>query len=209
MTGPNPWSVVQASDYERYMGPAGVDQLAPLGTLFQEAVLAAQPDRLLLVGCSTGNGLEHVDPSVTRRIVGVDVNLQHLGIARQRFFHLGPRLELYTADVADFRSPAQSFDLVHAALVLEYLHPEVLVRKVAEWLAEHGTFSAVVQLPGGEPPEPPSRALQLILRAAKLVPPEDLTELCAHYGLQLRRQKEVPLKHGVRLWHGVYGRGAK
>ncbi len=209
MTGPNPWSVVQASDYERYMGPAGVDQLAPLSALFQEVVLAAQPDRLLLAGCSTGNGLEHVDPSVTRRIVGVDVNLQHLGIARQRFFHLGPRLELYTADIADFRAQAQSFDLVHAALVLEYLHPEVLVRKVAEWLAERGTLSVVLQLPGGDPPEAPSRAMQLITKAAKLLPPEDLGELCAHYGLQLRRQKEVTLKHGMRLWHGTFGVGTK
>jgi cyclopropane fatty-acyl-phospholipid synthase-like methyltransferase len=208
MTAPNPWSVVQASDYERHMGPAGVDQLAPLSALFQEAVLAAQPDRLLLVGCSTGNGLEHVDPSVTRRIVGVDVNLQHLGIARQRFFHLGPRLELYAADIADYRSPPQSFDLVHAALVLEYLHPEVLIRKVAEWLAERGTFSVVLQLAGGEPHAEPSRAMQLITKAMKLLPPEELTGLCEHYGLALRRQKEIPLKLGKRFWHGTYGRGA-
>lgn len=208
MTGPNPWSVVQASDYERYMGPAGVDQLAPLGALFQEAVLAAQPDRLMLVGCSTGNGLEHVDPSVTRRIVGLDVNLQHLGIARQRFFHLGPRLELYATDVADFRSPPASFDLVHAALVLEYLHPEVLIRRVVEWLAEKGSFSVVLELPGGEAPDAPSRAIQIITKAMKLVPPEELAELCAHYGLQLRRQKEVPLRYGKRFWHGVFGHGA-
>jgi SAM-dependent methyltransferase len=206
MTAPNPWSVVQATDYERHMGPAGVDQLAPLSSLFQEVVLATQPDRLLLVGCSTGNGLEHVDPSVTRRVVGVDVNLQHLGIARQRFFHLGPRLELFATDVAEFRSAPGTFDLVHAALVLEYLHPEVLVRRVAEWLGDHGTFSAVLQLPGGEPHDAPSRALQVIEKATKLLPPEDLTELCAHYGLALRRQKEVSIKYGRRLWHGVYAR---
>jgi predicted TPR repeat methyltransferase len=206
MTGPNPWSLVQASDYERHMGPKGVDQLGPLGALFQEVVLAAQPDRLMLVGCSTGNGLEHVDPSVTRRIVGVDVNLQHLGIARQRFFHLGPRLELFNADITEFRSPPGTFDLVHAALVLEYLHPEVLVRRVAEWLADRGTFSAVLQLPGGDPHEEPSRAMQLITKAMKLLPPEELTELCEHYGLSLRRQREVPLRYGKRFWHGVYGR---
>ncbi len=211
MPTPNPWSVVQASDYERHMGPGpgGVDQLGPLSALFQEVVLAAQPDRILVVGCSTGNGLEHVDPSVTRRVVGVDVNLQHLGIARQRFLHLGPRLELYHADIADFRAAAsQSFDLVHAALVLEYLHPEVLVRRVSEWLAERGAFSVVLQLPGGDAPEAPSRALQLILKAMRLVPPEELVELCRGYGLALRRQKEVPLRKGQRFWHGVFGRAA-
>jgi predicted TPR repeat methyltransferase len=208
MNAPNPWSVVQAADYERHMGLEGVDQLAPLSALFQEVVLAAQPDRLLLVGCATGNGLEHVDPSVTRRIVGVDVNLQYLGIARQRFFHLGPRLELYNADIVAFRSPPAGFDLVHAALVLEYLHPEVLVRRVSEWLAEKGSFSVVLQLPGGDAPQAPSRAMQLIEKAMRLVPPEELTRLCEHYGLGLRRQKEVPLKHGKRFWLGVYARNS-
>ena len=136
----------------------------------------------------------------------MDVNLQYLGIARQRFFHLGPRLELYNADIAAFRSPPAAFDLVHAALVLEYLHPEVLVRRVSEWLAEKGTFSVVLQLPGGVAPPAPSRALQLIEKAMRLVPPEELTRLCEHYGLGLRRQKEVPLKHGKRFWLGVYAR---
>jgi len=208
MPTPNPWSVVQASDYERHMGagPHGLDQLGPLSTLFQEVVLATQPDRVLLVGCSTGNGLEHVDPSVTRRVVGVDVNLQHLGIARQRFLHLGPRLELYHSDIAEFRAASQSFDLVHAALILEYLHPEVLVRRVSEWLAERGAFSAVLQLPGGDAPEPPSRALQLIEKAMRVVPPDELGALCRGYGLALRRYKEVPLRHGRRFWHGVFTR---
>lgn len=206
MNAPNPWSVIQAADYERHMGPHGLDQLGPLAAVFQEVVLASQPDRLLLVGCATGNGLEHVDPSVTRRIVAVDVNLQYLGIARQRFFHLGPRLELYNADITGFRSPPASFDLVHAALVLEYLHPEVLVRRISEWLAEKGTCSVVLQLPGGEPPEAPSRALQLVTRAARLVAPEDLIGLFEHYGLALRRQREVAVRHGCRFWHGIFGR---
>src|SRR5512138_3331263 len=113
-TTPNPWCVVPAADYERYMGPEGLDQQAALAAIFQEVVLAAQPDRLLVAGCGTGQGFEHVDPAVTRRVVGVDVNLQYLGIARQRFFHLGPRLELYNADITTFRSAPESFDLVHA-----------------------------------------------------------------------------------------------
>jgi SAM-dependent methyltransferase len=208
MIAPNPWSVVQAADYERHMGSEGLDQLAPLAALFQEVVLATQPDRLLLVGCATGNGLEHVDPSVTRRVVGVDVNLQYLGIARQRFFHLGPRLELYNADVLGFRALPGSFDLVHAALVLEHVQPEALVRKLAEWTAPKGACSVVLQLPGGDGPEPPSRALQLISRAARFLPPEELTKQLGQHGFALRRQQEVPLRHGRRFWHGVFGRNS-
>jgi SAM-dependent methyltransferase len=206
MGTPNPWTVVLAPDYEKHMGPDGVDQLAPLSAVFQEVYLAAQPDAVLLLGCATGNGLEHVNPAVTRRVTGVDVNLQYLGVARQRFMHLGPKLELFCSEAEKFRAPPGSFDLVHAALLFEYLHPEVLVRRISEWIAPAGVASVVLQLPGGESPEPPSRAMQLIRQAMKLVPPEELTSLFDHYGLGRRRAKTIPLKHGKSFWVGLFGR---
>jgi len=206
MSTPNPWAVVPAADYERHMGPEGVDQLAPLSAIFQEVYAAAQPDRLLLLGCTAGNGLEHVNPAVTKRIVGVDVNLQYLGVARQRFMGLGARLELYCGEAEKFRAAPGSFDLVHAALLFEYLHPEVLVRRIAEWLAPEGTCSVVVQLPGGEGPPAPTRTMQLIAKAMRLVPPEELTRLFEHYGLPRKRAKTVPLRFGKSFWVGVFGR---
>src|SRR5512138_1884495 len=206
MTTPNPWTVVPAADYERHMGPQGVDQLAPLSASFQEVYAAAQTDRLLVLGCGTGNGLEHVNPAVTKRSVGVDVNLQYLGVARQRFIGLGARLELYCSEVEKFRAAPVSFDLVHAALLFEYLHPEPLVRKIAEWLAPHGTCSVVLQLPGGAGPEAPTKTMQLIQKAMRLVPPEELGRLFEHYGLPPRRSKTVPLKHGKSFWTGAFGR---
>lgn len=206
MTTPNPWTVVQASDYEKHMGPEGADQLAPLSSIFQEVYLAAQPDRVLVLGCATGNGLEHVNPAVTQKVTGVDVNLQYLGIARQRFMHLGTKLELFCSEAEKFRAPAASFDLVHAALILEYLHPEPLVRRIAEWLAPAGTCCVVLQLPGGDAPAAPSKPMQLIQKAMKLVPPDDLTRLFEHYGLSRKRTRTVPLKHGRSFWVGVFGR---
>jgi hypothetical protein len=206
MTAPNPWTVVPAADYERHMGPEGVDQLEPLSALFQEAYLGAQPDRLLVVGSATGNGLEHVDPAVTGRIVALDVNLQYLGVCRQRFFHLGPRLELFCTSATAWRAPPQRFDLVHAALIFEYLHPEPLVAQLAGWLAERGTVSVVLQLPGGGGPAPALKALEIIERARKLVPPEELTALFAAHGLERRRARTVPLKFGRSFWCATFAR---
>lgn len=206
MTLPNPWTVVSAADYEAHMGPQGVGELAPLSQLFQEAYVATQPDRVLVPGCATGNGLEHVDPNVTKRIVGVDVNLPFLGIARQRFFHLGPRLELYNGEAERFRAAPGSFDLVHVALVLEWLHPEPLVRRIAEFLADGGTCSVVLRLPGGEAPEPPSKAMRLVERAARLVNPEELTRIFEAYKLPRRRSRVVALARGRSLWSGQFGK---
>jgi SAM-dependent methyltransferase len=206
MSTPNPWTVVPAADYERHMGPEGVDQAGPLSAILQEVYLATQPDRLLVLGCTTGNGLEHVNPAVTKRVVGVDVNLQYLGIARQRFFHLGPRLELFCSEAEKFRAQPGSFDLVHAALIFEYLAPEALVRKVVEWLADGGTCSVVLQLPGGEGPAAPTKTMQIIEKAMKLVPPEELKRLFEHYGLACKREKTVPLRYGKSFWAGQFGR---
>jgi SAM-dependent methyltransferase len=208
MSTPNPWTVVQSVDYEKHMGPDGADQLAPLSAVFQEAYLGAQPDRVLLLGCATGNGLEHVNPAVTQKVTGVDVNLQYLGIARQRFMHLGAKLELFCSEAEKFRAAPGSYDLVHAGLVFEYLHPEPLVRRIAEWIAPGGTCSVVLQLPGGEAPPPASKTLQIIEKAMKLVPPEELTRLFEHYGLARKRSKTVPLRHGKSFHVATYGRSA-
>ncbi len=208
MSTPNPWTVVQADDYEKHMGPDGADQLAPLSAVFQEAYLAAQPDRVLLLGCATGNGLEHVNPAVTQKVIGVDVNLQYLGIARQRFMHLGAKLELFCAEAEKFRVPPASQDLVHAALIFEYLHPEPLVRRIAEWITPGGTCSVVLQLPGGDAPPASTKTLQIIQKAMKLVPPEELTRLFEHYGLTRKRAKTVPLRHGKSFYVGTYARPA-
>src|SRR6266581_1065602 len=124
MPRPNPWSLVSAAEYEAHMGPAGADELAPLGV-------------------ATGNGLEHVDPAVTRRTVGLDVNLSYLAVARQRFMRLGASLELRCVDLERAELDAGGFDLVHAALVLEHVDVRRAVARLASWLAPAGAFCVV------------------------------------------------------------------
>ena len=66
---------------------------------------------------------EHVDPAVTRRVVGVDVNLQYLALARQRQMRLGSRLELYCTEAEKVLLDAGSFDLAFAGLFFEHAAP--------------------------------------------------------------------------------------
>ncbi|MGC3996001.1 MAG: class I SAM-dependent methyltransferase [Anaeromyxobacter sp.] len=202
----SPWNVVPAADYERYMGPEGLDQLATLSAIFQETYLGAQPDRLLVLGCGPGVGLEHVDPGVTRRVVAVDLNLQYLMVARQRFMHLGAKLELHCKDALKFEASPESFDLIDAALIFEHLHPEVLVRAISGWLAPHGACGVVLELPGGGGPPPPTPALAAVVQGEHRVSPEELVHLFDHYGLTLRRQREERVKFERKLWVGHFGR---
>jgi hypothetical protein len=63
---PGPWTLLPAAAYEAHMGPGGADQLRPLAAILARALRDLRPERLLVLGVATGNGLESVDPAVTR-----------------------------------------------------------------------------------------------------------------------------------------------
>lgn len=192
------------------MGPGGVDELAALSTIFAKAYAARRPRRLAVLGVATGNGLEHVDVHLTGRIVGVDVNLTYLAVARQRQRRLGAALELLCGDVERTDLDEGRFDLVHAALLLEYVDLRVVVPRVASWLAPEGAFTVVLQLPGGpdvrESHHPSVRALA---ERARLVPPQELRALAEAAGLVERRAFVVPLPTGRRYFTALYEKGPR
>jgi len=206
MPAPNPWSLVPAAEYESFMGPQGVDQLAPLSAIFARVYGALRPARLLLPGVATGNGLEHVDPRVTRRVVGLDVNIQYVAVARQRHLRLGPALELYCEDLLHTRLDAGSFDLVHAALVLEHVEPFPAVERFARWLAPGGACAVVLQLGGGEPARPDGALLRQVTEQARLVAPADLRATFERQGMVQRNAFELPVPQGRRFFVGLFSK---
>jgi len=188
------WALVPAAEYEAYMGPQGVDQLGALSAIFAKVYGAVRPARLAVLGCATGNGLEHVDRAVTRSVLGVDVNIQYLAVARQRFLALGPALELYCEDVLRVRLRPASTDLVHAALLFEWVDPLPLAERIAAWLAPGGACSVVVQLtPPAAPRGVRAPAMEAAVASMRLVAPAELRASFRRAGLEERRAFEVPV----------------
>jgi SAM-dependent methyltransferase len=208
MARQNPWTLVPAADYERHMGPEGADQLRPLAAIFGRACADLRPRRLLVLGVATGNGLEHVDPAVTERAVGVDVNIQYVAIARQRHLRLGPRLELYCADLEKVDLDPDTFDLVWAGLVMEYLDLRVALPRIARWLAPGGSLVAALQLPSADGPVASTgvESLAAVGESMRLVPPEELEGGLADAGLKTRQRYVVPVARGKRLYVGRWVR---
>ena len=197
----HPWSLIPAEDYEGHMGPAGADQLRPLSTEFARALAAVRPASLLVLGVATGNGLEHVNLDVTRRVVGLDVNAQYLALTRERHGRLGARLELCCADAECAELESGAFDLVWAGLFFEHVDAGLLVPRIAGWLAPGGWLVAALQLPAPAGPVTPSRyaTVQALAATMHLVPPAELGALLARQGLALRGAGEVALAHGKAL----------
>jgi hypothetical protein len=73
-----PWLKIPAEDYESHMSLPDVAQAQALNSLMASALKVYRPDSIAVMGCTTGNGFEHIDQSHTHRVIGVDINTAYL-----------------------------------------------------------------------------------------------------------------------------------
>ena len=177
------------------MASPWVGQLPLLAEAFRSALARCRPRTLLVLGCGTGNGWEHIDPAVTRRVVGIDVNAEYLALLRERFPAPGCDLALRCEDLATADLPASTFDLIHGALILEYVDWRALLPRLTRALRPAGTLSVVLQLPSPTVPAVTPTAFSSLLRLEPLfrfVEPDEFLEAAQSLGLTLQeRRKEV------------------
>ena len=146
----SPWLSIPASEYDEHLAHPAVRQRAFLDRVFANALSDYEPSSVALLGCATGGGLEHIDSDHCHRVTAVDLNPVYLEVTRSRFSDQLPNLELIQADLESCELDAAAYDLVHCALVLEYVDPEIILRKAARWLSSGGVFVVVLQLPSQE-----------------------------------------------------------
>ena len=198
----NPWLNIPAADYEGHMGSPAVGQLAFLADIFRERYDRLRPARLLVAGCTTGNGLEHVDPAVTRRVAGVDLNPEYLRILRERHGARLDGLETICADLGDCDFAPSAFDWIHCALLFEYLVPGPALARLATWLTPGGVLTAVLQLADDALPAisaTPYGSLRRLDGFMRLVAPGDFRAAAAAAGLAPREETIERLPSGKRF----------
>src|SRR5687768_15365027 len=109
----NPWLDIPPGDYVGHMRSPEVAQHQVLNRLLRDAPGSVRPRSVLVLGCSTGNGFEHVDSGVTSLVVGVDINPVYLQRLVEQFPCPAFALEVRCADLAAYTFVAEAFDLVH------------------------------------------------------------------------------------------------
>jgi SAM-dependent methyltransferase len=195
----NPWLDISEADYIGHMSSPAVNQRPVLNELLREVLENHRPGTVLVVGCSTGNGFEHVDPAVTARVTALDVNPAFVRRVKERFSSSGFELDVRCADVASELLEADAFDLVHAALIFEYVDwPEILPRLVAS-LRSGGVLSVVLQRPSSAAPAvtPTAFTSLLALRSVfRFVNPDALAEQGQQLGMTVLTRRTVPLAAG-------------
>jgi SAM-dependent methyltransferase len=199
---PNPWLDVTAADYDGHMREIGQEQA--LESIFAEAYARFSPRVLCVLGCGTGCGLSCIDPASTERVVCVDLNRDYLQLARKRSPQLEPVAEWKCAKVESLSFAACTFDMVHAALLMEYIEWRPAVAEIAGWLKKDGVFSAVLQLPRGRTITPTRyKTIPLLRSKHRLVPPRQFLACARRTGLNPVYTREIPLPGGKRFLHAA------
>ncbi len=195
----NPWLDIPEDDYVGHMSSPTVYQRPVLSRLLGDALESVRPRAVLVLGCSTGNGLEHVNPNVTSRVTVVDVNPAYLVRLRERFPNPDFELDIRCADVANVVLEREAFDLVHAALVLDYVKWPLLLPRVATTLKSGSVLSVVLQLPSASSPAvtpTPFVSLQSLESLFPFVEPSALVEAAHGQRLVLSNRRTEPLPAG-------------
>ncbi len=203
----NPWLRIPASDYEAHMALPEVAQAQALSKLMASALTEYTPISLAVIGCTTGNGFEHINTGRTRRVIGIDINPDYLKILETRFGGRIPCLELIEADITDPGFRIDPVSMVLAGLVFEYVDVLCALSSIARCLAAGGIFHAVLQEPSTESaPVTATRykSLELLSPIMNLVSPMEFSNMCGSVGLQKIRTDAIPLKKGKAFFVGFY-----
>lgn len=185
---PSPWLDIPSTDYAAHMSSPEVGQLGVLSGLMHDTLHVTRPERLLVLGCGIGNGFEHIDPAATRVATGIDINAAYLAELEARLPNPPYQRFLLCADLAVHELPEGAFDLIHAALVFEYLDWRALLPRAVKALAPQGCLSVVVQRPSPAAPavsHTPYTSLRKLESVFTHVAPADVVTAAAMEGLVL------------------------
>ena len=196
----NPWKVIPLADYEGHMSQVTQAQL--LTDVFGEVLKEYSPRSIAVIGCAGGNGFEKINPLVTPRVVGIDINPDYIAQTRIRFHGRIPTLELYVGDIQTDKAVSLPVDVVFAALVFEYVDVGAALNTIRAMLNPGGVLVSLVQLPSAKagPVTPsPYSSIQALAPCMRLVSPAILKELAVSRGFESARSRVIDSPGGKQF----------
>ena len=203
-----PWLRVTLDDYEGHMSAAGVGQLAPLADLFADALTFCRPESIAIAGIAGGNGLQHIDPRTTNRVLGIDINGEYLAAVKRRYPAL-KQLELHQLDMAKGRPHLGPVDLVHVALLFEHTGLSPCLENCLSLVAPGGHFVSVLQLPSAMQDAVANTgfsSIQNLKEHFALIDPATFSLTLQNHGFYQVQEKHRALPAGKALWMGIFQR---
>lgn len=181
----SPWLAIPLAEYEEHMCHPGIYQAGFLATVLSDQLAVFGPESLAVVGCAGGNGFDRIDPRVTKRVVGIDINPDYLRTARNRYAGRFECLDLYAADIEGTTTSFGSVEFVYAALIFEYVDISQALSNLNSLCDPGGHLVTVLQLPSAsaEPVSPsPFASLRALSPIMRLIEPAALASVAVEAG---------------------------
>ncbi len=182
----SPWLDIALRDYEAHMALPCVGQAQLFADIFAGQLQSLRPGSVAILGCSGGNGFERIDPDVTSRIVGVDLNGLYFRETRNRFQKSFNALELFEGDIQSDAIAFKPVEFIYAAMLLEYVNVEATFSQLHHLLSPGGTLVTVIQLSNIDIPAvtpSPYSSVQSLESIVHFIAPEFLPEVASRNGL--------------------------
>jgi SAM-dependent methyltransferase len=205
----SPWLQIPLTDYEAHMAASNVDQAILLADAFSEVLQRFRPASVAVIGCAGGNGFDRIDPRMTPRVVGVDINPEYLEATAQRHAGRFRDMVLCNADIGAEGLNLEPVNLSYAALVFEYVDVSRALGNLFSLCREGGHLVTVLQLPSAALAAITPTAIASIVRLApamKLVDPSALAEVAQGIGFALLDSARVTSSAGKPFAVQVYQR---
>lgn len=190
----NIWNEVPLEDYELHMNHKTVGQLKLLSELTRNYLEMLKPETVAFLGIAGGNGLEHIDNTVTRKVFGIDVNKEYLSITNERYAPKIPSLQLLHLDLSEGADILFEADFIWAALILEYAGVENVLKFSHKNLKTNGHLIVSVQS-NNNAPNVSETGIESVKKAGKIFKPVsvyELNEIAALYNfLQLSNEENI------------------
>jgi len=139
----NPWLNIPHFDYENHMLEVG--QARVLNDLTKYCIEKYKPESFALLGCATGNGLEHINKDKTNTVYAIDINQEYLNETQKKFRNQINDLIILNKDIQNDELYIENVNLFFVALILEYVNPLTTLKKIIKSLSEEGILFIVIQ----------------------------------------------------------------
>jgi hypothetical protein len=197
----NPWLQIPLEDYEKHMSHELVGQSALLNTLTKKYLDLINPECVIFLGIAGGNGLEHIDISITQQVYGIDINQDYLHAALKRYNHKIPSLQLLNMDITRNTETICSADFIWAALVLEYTGVENTLSFCTKNICKDGHLVISIQSNNNKT-SVSSTGVDSVKKAGEIfsaIDPAELISTAAKKGYGLRNKEENFLPNGKSI----------
>ena len=200
-TNNNVWTEIPLSDYEHHMSHDFVGQQQLQNVLTKKYLDIIKPKSALFVGVAGGNGLEHIDKTITNEVVCVDINEDYLNTTNQRYGSQFDSLLLCNIDITQKENKVCKADMIWASLIIEYAGITEAIRFFNNNINPNGHLVITIQSDNGAHSisDTGVNTIQKLESVFNIVDAKALEESLKHNGYEKQFYEENILNSGKSL----------